>query len=103
MVVRDGISKEQAARVVPVLVGFNHFGACRGDKLTSINLQAFAEGSEVGQIYFLQILSSARKGGSNVGAGIVHCIDRLAETECNAEAQRSGLVHWLIQLKFNQV
>ena len=56
MEIGNGIREKQTARIVPVVLGLDHFGAMRGDKFAGVNLQTFANRRKVGEIGFLQIL-----------------------------------------------
>ena len=56
MEVRNGQGEKQPARVVPVVLGLDHFSAGRRYELADVDLQALAHGRQVFQISFLEVL-----------------------------------------------
>ena len=56
MKVRNGQREQHAARVVPVVLGLDHFRAGRSHELADVDLQALADGRQILQISFLEIL-----------------------------------------------
>src|SRR6185437_13781542 len=82
VVVRDGIGKKQAARVVEVVLGLYDFGSMWRDELSRVDLQALANRSEIREKGFFQVLIKAQASGIRTIDGV----HRLPEAEGNVVA-----------------
>src|ERR1700680_1462947 len=87
VVVGNRVVEKKTPRVVPIVLGLDHFLTGRRDELPDIDPQSFADGSEIGEVGFLQILSEAH---SCYGLAAIDGIDRLAEAEGHVIAGPPG-------------
>ena len=57
---RDGVGEQDAAAVVPIVLGLDDLGAGRRYKFSKVNLQAFTDRSVVGHVAFFEILRESK-------------------------------------------
>src|ERR1700730_14947754 len=104
MEVGDGPGKKQTARVVPVVLGFNHLSAYVSNELSDVDLQTLARRREIREIAFLEVLGEVcfssdgqrwrTRSHGRRRFGRIHQIHRLAEAERNVVADAAGRSIW---------
>src|SRR5439155_25084813 len=78
VVVRNGPSEQQAARIVPVVLGFDNLAAGWGHELADIHLQTLADRRQIGEVRLFKVLIKTK---SSLGFGTIDGVDRLSKTK----------------------
>ena len=99
VVVRDGPREQQAARVVPVVLGLDQLLAAVGDELAEIELQPFADRGQEADVGLLDVLV----GGRATRFGGVHQRGGRAVIEIDPEAGAAVLGRLLLERDFGEI